>query len=122
MARALTAALAAALLVAVPGAGGAPGAETPRRGGTVVFGPAAFEPACLNPLVCGYAPVDQKVLTPAFAVAPDLTLKPMLVSGVDFTRRPPFTLTYHIRPEARWSDGVPVTARDFTFTHARSAS
>ena len=29
----------------------------------------------------------------------------------------PFTLTYHIRPEARWSDGVPVTARDFVFTH-----
>ncbi len=117
MARALTAALAAALLVAVPGAAGAPDAETPRRGGTVVFGPAAFEPACLNPLVCGYAPVNQKVLTPAFAVAPDLTLKPMLVSGVDFTRQPPFTLTYHIRPEARWSDGVPVTARDFIFTH-----
>ena len=31
-------------------------------------------------------------------------------------RRPPFTITYHIRPEARWSDGVPVTARDFVFT------
>ena len=28
-----------------------------------------------------------------------------------FTTTPPFTLTYHIRPEARWSDGVPVTAR-----------
>ena len=30
--------------------------------------------------------------------------------------RRPFTLTYHIRPEARWSDGVPVTAQDFIFT------
>ena len=37
-------------------------------------------------------------------------LRPKLVSRVDFTTRPPFTLTYHIRPEARWSDGVPVTA------------
>ena len=36
VARALAAALAAALL-AVPGAGGAPGAETPRRGGTLVL-------------------------------------------------------------------------------------
>ena len=90
MARAsLAAALAAALLVAVPAAGGAPGAETPRRGGTVVFGPAAFEPACLNPLVCGYAPVNQKVLTPAFAVAPDLTLRPMLVSDVVYTKSRP---------------------------------
>jgi peptide/nickel transport system substrate-binding protein len=117
VARALTAALAAALLVGVPGAGGASGAETPRRGGTVVFGPTA-EPACLNPLVCGYEPVNQKVLTPAFALAPDLTLKPRLVSGVVYTTKPPFTLTYRIRPEARWSDGVPVTARDFIFTHA----
>jgi len=40
----------------------------------------------------------------------------VLVSGVGYTRKPPFTLTYHIRPDARWSDGVPVTARDFVFT------
>ena len=31
--------------------------------------------------------------------------------------RKPFTVTYHIRPEARWSDGRPVTAADFQFTH-----
>ena len=35
----------------------------------------------------------------------------------DFTTTPPLTITYHIRPEARWSDGVPVTAHDFVFTH-----
>ena len=41
---------------------------------------------------------------------------------VDYTITPPYTLTYHIRPEARWSDGVPITARDFVFTlRARSA-
>jgi peptide/nickel transport system substrate-binding protein len=34
---------------------------------------------------------------------------------VDIGRKP-FTLTYHIRPEARWSDGLPVTAADFQFT------
>jgi peptide/nickel transport system substrate-binding protein len=28
----------------------------------------------------------------------------------------PFAVTYHIRPGARWSDGQPVTARDFQFT------
>src|SRR4029453_11151568 len=33
-------------------------------------------------------------------------------------RNPPFTLTYHIRPEAQWSDGVPVSAGDFVFTQA----
>ncbi len=36
--------------------------------------------------------------------------------------RKPFTLTYHIRPEARWSDGVPVTASDFLFTHQKYAT
>jgi peptide/nickel transport system substrate-binding protein len=41
----------------------------------------------------------------------------VLVSHVDVGKTPPFTLTYHIRPEARWSDGEPVTARDFVFTH-----
>ena len=51
-----------------------------------------------------------------FEVGPDFTYEESLVSRVDFTRRRPFTLTYHIRPEARWSDGVPVTAQDFIFT------
>jgi len=48
---------------------------------------------------------------------PDLTRHPRLVSHVDFTTKPPFTLTYHIRPEARWSDGTPITAGDFVFTY-----
>ena len=62
------------------------------------------------------------VLPGAFRAGPDLTLRPHLVSHVDETRAPPFTLTYHIRPEARWSDGTPVSARDFVFTHVTSRS
>jgi len=50
-------------------------------------------------------------------IGPGYSRRPRLVSGVDYTRKPPFTLTYHIRPEARWSDGTPLTARDFVFTH-----
>ncbi len=34
-----------------------------------------------------------------------------------YTKTPPFTVTLGIHPAARWSDGVPVTARDFVFTH-----
>ena len=37
--------------------------------------------------------------------------------SVEFTRTAPFTLTYHIRPEAHWSDGVEISAQDFVFTH-----
>ncbi len=45
-----------------------------------------------------------------------IVLRPNLVSHVEHTNKPP-TLTYHIRPEARWSDGVAVSARDFVFTY-----
>ena len=118
---ALAAAVAVALL-AVSGAGGAATQQTPKRGGTVIFGPVA-ESSCLNPLgprSCGSGPqfswMLAKVLLGAFALAPDSTWRPALVSHVEYTTRPPFTLTYHVRPEARWNDGVPVTARDFEFT------
>ena len=118
---ALAAAIAVSLL-AVSGAGGA-GAQTPRKGGTVVFGPIR-EPACLTTFlfVCqGGGPafewIAENVLPPAYIVGPDFTLRPRLVSEVMYTKRPPFTLTYRIRPEARWSDGVAVSARDFEFTH-----
>lgn len=92
--------------------------QTPKRGGTVVLGPFADLP-CLNPLVveCGLPGFLEKVVEPAFVFAPDSTFRPQLVSNATFTRTQPFTLTYHIRPEARWSDRVPVTARDFVFTH-----
>ena len=118
----LAAALAVALL-AVSAAGGS-GTQAPRAGGAVRFGP-LDEPPCLNPLLArcfGQAGppislfIGEKVLEPAFVVGPDFTWRPQLVSGVTFTRKPPFTLTYRIQPRARWSDGVPVTARDFVFT------
>ena len=122
MARALAAALAAALLAVVLGAGAAPGAETPRRGGTIDVG-MMREPACINPylLRCGDS-VDsgnimRLALRGAFVVGPGFTWRPDLVTRADFTTSPPFTITYHIRPEARWSDGVAVTAQDFVFTH-----
>ena len=117
---ALAAALAVSLL-AVSGAGGA-GAQEPQRGGTVRFGQFG-EPACLNVLLerCsqggpGLSLLAEKILEPPFFVGPDFTWRPRLVSNVTFTRKPPFTLTYRIHPRARWSDGVPITARDFVFT------
>jgi peptide/nickel transport system substrate-binding protein len=130
VARALAAAFAAALVAVVPGAGAAPDAETPRRGGTVVLTGVAREPACLNAFFkrCRSADdfatdwVMSAVLPGAYRVGPGLTLRPHLVSHVDFTRTPPFALTYHIRSGARWSDGTPVSARDFVFTWKTSLS
>jgi peptide/nickel transport system substrate-binding protein len=57
------------------------------------------------------------VLRGAFAIGRNFTWRPDLASEVDVTKSPPYTLTYRIRKEARWSDGVPITARDFQFTH-----
>jgi peptide/nickel transport system substrate-binding protein len=114
-------------LLAVSGAAGSP-AQTPKRGGTVALasigggGPAQQEPACLNVVLARcqapsvWLQVVGKVLEGAYDVGPDLTWRPRLARAT-FTRRPPFTLTYRIRPEARWSDGTPVTAADFVFTH-----
>ena len=108
-------------VVAVAPAAGSP-AQSPKRGGTVVFGPVA-ESSCLNPFIdCGgggpqFGWIFERVIPGALGLARDSTRPPALVLGVTFTRTPPFTLTYTIRPEARWSDGVPVTARDFRFTH-----
>ena len=122
---ALAAATAAALL-AVSGAGGA-SVQAPKRGGTLVFAQPQPEPACLNILVpqcvsgaggIQLITVWRLALEAPFDLGGDLTWRPGLVSSATFTTRPPYTLTYHIRPEARWSDGTPVTARDFAFTHA----
>jgi peptide/nickel transport system substrate-binding protein len=116
VARALAAAAVASLL-AVSGAGGS-NAQTPKRGGTVVSTRPAM--GCLNAFAgCGTSLTDpslMQVLEGAYEVGPDFVFRPNLVSHVTIGRNP-FTLTYHIRPKARWSDGVPVTAADFRFTH-----
>ena len=85
-----------------------------------IFARGANEPPCLNFLVSPCAEINlpiHAVLDGAYSSGPRFTFRPELVSHVDYTRTPPFTFTYHIRSEARWSDGVPVTARDFVFTH-----
>ena len=119
MARALTAAVLGWLLV-IPGAGGG-GAQMPQRGGTVTVSQGVFSPPpCLNVLLRSAtlpAPTRREVLRGRSRSRFDAVLRENLVTRVDFTTKPPFTLTYHIRPEAQWSDGVPITARDFVFTH-----
>jgi peptide/nickel transport system substrate-binding protein len=115
---AILAAIAVSLL-AVSGAGGAATQQTPKRGGAVVYG-AGREPPCVNPVAsdCAVGPgFLENVLEPAFTIGPDFTLRPRLVTTATYTRKPRFTVTVGIHPDARWSDGVPVTAGDFVFTH-----
>jgi ABC-type transport system substrate-binding protein len=122
VARALAAALLGAVLTIA--AAHASGAATPQRGGTLTV---ARPPGltCLNlfgPCNMGSGdPVLSQVLEGAYELGPDLVFRPNLVSGVTIDRNP-FTLTYRIRPEARWSDGVPVTTSDFLFTYRMFAT
>jgi ABC-type transport system substrate-binding protein len=114
---ALTATIAVSLL-ALSGAGGA-GAQTPQRGGTVVIAvPGISEPSCLNWFVCDdtLASSLDLVFDGAFELEPDATFRANLVSKAEIVSKQPFTLVFHIRPNARWSEGVPVTASDFVFT------
>ena len=73
----------------------------------------------MNPVVAQCPPQVflENVLEPAFAFAHDSTLRPRLVRGATYTKTPPFTVTFRIHSDARWSDRVPVTARDFEFSH-----
>ncbi|MHB1242327.1 MAG: peptide ABC transporter substrate-binding protein [Gaiellaceae bacterium] len=105
MARALAVA-ALALGVAL---GGVAGAATPRAGGTV---------AVISEPDTSYteAAVNGLVMAGAYTITPNGSYRENLVSRVTVGRRP-FTLTYYIRPEARWSDGTDLTARDFVFTY-----
>ena len=57
--------------------------------------------------VCDGACFLEKVLQPAFALAPDSTLRPQLVTGATVQTTPRFAVTLPLHPDARWSDGFP---------------
>ena len=79
------------------------------------------EPPCLNVPLTWCATTWARwivwtALPGAYRRAPDFSYEPVLVSGVDVATSPGFSLTYHVRPGAVWSDGVPVSADDLVFT------
>jgi peptide/nickel transport system substrate-binding protein len=49
-----------------------------------------------------------------FVASPVLAEAPSSANG-GITESPP-TITYHINPDANWSDGTPITSKDFDFT------
>jgi peptide/nickel transport system substrate-binding protein len=105
------------------GTGASPGAALPRRGGTIVTGWTA-EPIGVNELIVLTTSAGQEMLFQLFLR--------LLREEPDFDRHPPAftpalarsyewsadhkTLTLQLRENARWSDGVPVTADDVRWT------
>lgn len=82
------------------------------------------EPANLNPyLYEGDSNASRDLLRPVLPtllqVNPELRYQPSLAirvpSGDDIESNP-FRVTFHLDPEARWSDGTPITAQDVKFT------
>ena len=118
----VAAVLSLALVAALAVSGSVAGAAgTPVPGRTAVVG-IEQEPPCLNALLDGCF-IDSThwiagtTLLGAFRVLPDSTYEPMLVDHVD-VEQGPFALTYHLRADAVWSDGTPVSADDLLFTPA----
>jgi len=95
---------------------------------TIVFAAEGW-PECLNPILdCGSDPwarytVLQHVLPRAmqldaagnYVPSPLLTQSPSLSNG-GLRLGPPFTVAFHVRNQAVWDDGSPITSEDFEFT------
>jgi peptide/nickel transport system substrate-binding protein len=111
------------------GGGGTTPTETaqPTQGGQAVFGAEQW-PQCLHPLTsCNFATwyhvtAAQQVLPKLMMIddvgnviaSPVLTEAPSLDNGG--LTQDPFTVTYHISPDAVWDDGSPMTSEDVEFT------
>jgi peptide/nickel transport system substrate-binding protein len=125
---ALTAVLAVGVAATAcnPGRSGAPAGmhgDEPKRGGQVIIG-VPTDISTLNE----YQSTGEST---EFAII-DLMFPSLMVEQPDYLQHPPSfaprlatswefsqdnrTLTFHLRDDARWSDGVPVTAEDVRFT------
>lgn len=126
MRRALGALACFVLLAACSHAGGGSQAQAPRTSGAARFDLAA-DPTNLNPLFLHQdaSSVEQQVARLAFEPFIDLDASGRMIPEL-ITRIPSIangdvsadgrTIVYHLRPQVRWTDGVPVTADDVLWT------
>ncbi|MBI4915158.1 MAG: hypothetical protein HY825_04865 [Acidobacteria bacterium] len=100
------------------------GAEGPRRGGQCVVGALADVSTFNEYQSAGdsYELQLMELLFPSLMVEqPDFELHPpsfapSLATSWEFSQDNR-VITFHLRPDARWTDGVPVTANDVRFTY-----
>ncbi len=90
----------------------------PAPGGTYVEGVGSY-PQTLNPLLSAYNDADSDVSSLVFSGLTRLDLQgapqPDLAERWDLDQSG-LTYTFHLRSNALWHDGTPVTARDVAFT------
>ena len=81
-----------------------------------------FPPVLNNMTTAGNGAWTAMIAGPALArgykLMPDFSYQPWLFAkDCEVTEHSPFTVDCQIRPEAKWSDGVPITSNDFKFTY-----
>jgi peptide/nickel transport system substrate-binding protein len=96
--------------------------EVEIRDGGVVQVASTFEVTGFNPNTSeDWGPAVQdiaiSVYPSVFRTHPDFSVRldQTLMAGAELTGQDPQTITYRIRPEARWADGVPISADDFQY-------
>lgn len=78
----------------------------------VTYAPSGINPLAPVGLVSTY--IDELMFPPLVELDSDLKYKPMLADSIETTDNQTFTIG--LNPEARWTDGYPVTADDVIFT------
>lgn len=105
-----------------------PATAVPAIGGTVTVGIDQAPTGCNPNTASGNTAADRLVLSlvlpSAFIVDEQgqATYDPALIEQAELHSTSPETVVYTINPKAEWSDGVPITAADFTYAweHQRS--
>jgi peptide/nickel transport system substrate-binding protein len=79
--------------------------------------PSGFNPNTSKDATPWVQNVVATVYPSVFRVHPDFSvhLDQTFMAGAELTSQDPQTITYRIRPDATWSDGVPITADDFRY-------
>ncbi len=121
----LAGAVLAALALAATGSARVGGSDSAsaKKAGTLVFGAeqGGGPDWCLNLILdvdCAAfwnVMFQTPVIRGAFLFTPKFTYKPDLISKFKLQTRP-MRVTYYIRKNAKWSDGVPVSGKDWRFT------
>lgn len=110
-----------AAAVALPATAGNAGTTGRPRSQGVTIGAETFPPVLNNMTPEGNDQWTGMIVGPALArgykLMPDFSYEPWLFDkDCTVIERSPFTVSCTIRPEAKWSDGVPLTSVDFKFT------
>ena len=115
----LTALAGAALVSVAPGAGAA---KTAKGQQGIVIGAEQFPPVLNDMTSTGNGDWTAMIAGPALArgykLLPDFSYEPWIFDkDCAVVNESPFTVSCTIRSDAKWSDGVPITATDFKFTY-----